>query len=248
MYACGLSSRPPSAAPLLDRRAVGQRAQRVRDAGDAAPALRLLRDGARRRRLPRRLRAVAPWWSAPHARPAVRSAAPRAPSWSAEGGGAIATIAGERVAGPRKSGENATASETRLDIIKTMAALLALHLVRGQAAAEPRCAEPLAQNALASASASRRHIGACIATVAYRVRTVTMAYYDKMAAMALKQDQRIAELEAENAALKVKVDTLQAELAEFKAPHVNGKPKETTIREEVSDEMSHTPHAMSSAI
>ena len=74
-----------------------------------------------------------------------------------------------------------------------------------------------------------------------------MAYYDKMAAMALKQDQRIAELEAENAALKVKVDTLQAELAEFKAPHVNGN-KETTIREEVSDEMSHTPHAMSSAI
>ena len=36
-----------------------------------------------------------------------------------------------------------------------------------------------------------------------------MAYYDKMAAMALKQDQRIAELEATNAALKVKVDTLQ---------------------------------------
>ena len=62
------------------------------------------------------------------------------------------------------------------------------------------------------------------------------------------QDQRIAELEPENAALKVKVDTLQTELAEFKAPHVNGKPKETTIREEVSDEMSHTPHAMSSAI
>ena len=75
-----------------------------------------------------------------------------------------------------------------------------------------------------------------------------MAYYDKMTAMALKQDQRIAELEPENAALKVKVDTLQTELAEFKAPHVNGKPKETTIREEVSDEMSHTPHAMSSAI
>ena len=44
------------------------------------------------------------------------------------------------------------------------------------------------------------------------------------------------------------IDMLQAELAEFKAPHVNGKPKETTIREEVSDEMSHTPHAMSSAI
>ena len=96
--------------------------------------------------------------------------------------------------------------------------------------------------------ASRAHRAGVLATVAYRVRTVTMAYYDKMAAMALKQDQRIAELEAENAALKVKVDTLQAELAEFKAPHVNGKPKETTIREEVSDEMSHTPHAMSSAI
>ena len=97
--------------------------------------------------------------------------------------------------------------------------------------------------------ASRAHRAwRVLATVAYRVRAVTMAYYDKMAAMALKQDQRIAELEAENAALKVKVDTLQAELAEFKAPHVNGKPKETTIREEVSDEMSHTPHAMSSAI
>ena len=113
MYACGLSSRPPSAAPTSStvapsgsaRSAYVTRATRELLPFAFFAAARV--DGAFRGGFLGGGAVV----GAPHAPAAtVRSAAPRAPSWSAEGGGAIATMAGERVAGPRKSGESATPS------------------------------------------------------------------------------------------------------------------------------------------
>ena len=73
----------------------------------------------------------------------------------------------------------------------------------------------------------------------------TMAYYDKMAAMALKQDERIAELEAENKKLKEEVASLKQQLGR---PVENGEISKQLSTKSISDEMSVTPHAMSSAI
>ena len=72
-----------------------------------------------------------------------------------------------------------------------------------------------------------------------------MAYYDKMAAMALKQDERIAELEAENKKLKEEVASLKQQLGR---PVENGEISKQASTKSISDEMSVTPHAMSSAI
>ena len=76
-------------------------------------------------------------------------------------------------------------------------------------------------------------------------RPRTMAYYDKMAAMALKQDERIAELEAENKKLKEEVASLKQQLGR---PVENGEISKQLSTKSISDEMSVTPHAMSSAI
>ena len=72
-----------------------------------------------------------------------------------------------------------------------------------------------------------------------------MAYYDKMAAMALKQDERIAELEAENKKLKEEVASLKQQLGR---PVENGEISKQLSTKSISEEMSVTPHAMSSAI
>ena len=80
---------------------------------------------------------------------------------------------------------------------------------------------------------------------AHRRTAPPMAYYDKMAAMALKQDERIAELEAENKKLKEEVASLKQQLGR---PMENGEMSKQLSTKSISDEMSVTPHAMSSAI
>ena len=85
----------------------------------------------------------------------------------------------------------------------------------------------------------------CEADAQRRPLPRTMAYYDKMAAMALKQDERIAELEAENTKLKEEVASLKQQLGR---PVENGEISKQLSTKSISDEMSVTPHAMSSAI